>query len=414
MGPLTARATRASSFLGHVRIACAACCLLASAFAPAAELLLPPEDPVAAGSDLRLELLVTNDSGQPQRHVARDVLRVRLIANDQAFQVEMQREAEPDGPADIEIPPQGFRRLAYRVRLPLDVHGIVTARSLDNEARPLMFQVRADDEVPSPAPATAAAAENVPSVPAATPLTRESAFAAALSAYEPVYFSAGSHEGTNAKFQLSLKYRLFNEDAGLARRVPALGKLYLGYTQTSLWDLETRSNPFRDSSYKPRLFYADSDVWHAESTPLRLSAELGLGHESNGRGGAESRSINIAYVRPGLTLGRTGRWQATFAPMIYGYLDKEDNPDIPEYRGYVDYSLAVGKADSWQLSSMLREGTGEGWSLQLDLSYPLRSVALGNLNGYLHFQYFGGWGESLLDYDRRLPAQYRIGLMIVR
>ena len=148
--------------------------------------------------------------------------------------------------------------------------------------------------------------------------------------------------------------------------------------------------------------------------PLRLSGELGLGHESNGRGGAESRSINIAYVRPGLTLGRTGKWQLSFAPMIYAYLDKEDNPDIQEYRGYVDYSASIGKADSWQLTGMLREGTGDGWSLQMDLTYPLRSVALGNLNGYLHFQYFGGWGESLLDYDRRLPAQYRMGLMFVR
>ncbi len=362
---------------------------------------------------MRIELLVTNDDAQPMRYAVREVLRVRLIANDQAFQVELQRA--PDGEAGVlDIPPQGFRRIPYEVRLPFDVHGTVTARSLDIETRPLMFQVLPADEVTPPDTATAqVASADAPAAPPA-PLTRQSAFLSALSAYEPVYFSAGSHGGANAKFQVSLKFRLFNEDAGLARRVPALGQLYLGYTQTSLWDLESRSNPFRDTSYKPRLFYADGDVWDAETMPLRLSGEIGLGHESNGRGGDESRSINIAYVRPGLTLGRTGKWQLSFAPMIYTYLDKEDNPDIQEYRGYVDYTASIGKADSWQLTGMLREGTGEGWSLQMDLTYPLRSVALGNLNGYLHFQYFGGWGESLLDYDRRLPAQYRIGLMIVR
>ncbi len=360
-----------------------------------------------------MDLLVTNDGETPMRYTVHEVLRVRLIANHQAFQRELRRANVADG-GDIEIAPQGFRRIPYEVQLPFDVHGTVTARSLDIEAGPVMFQVIPADQVAQPGPAEPpAAAPGSPPAPPA-PLTRESAFLSALSAYEPVYFSAGSHGGANAKFQISLKFHLFNEDAGLARRVPALGRLYLGYTQTSLWELEVRSNPFRDTSYKPRLFYADGDVWHSDSMPLRLSGELGLGHESNGRGGVESRSINIAYVRPGLTLGRTGKWQLSFAPMVYTYLDKEDNPDIQEYRGYVDYSASIGKADSWQLTGMLREGTGDGWSLQMDLTYPLRSVALGNLNGYLHFQYFGGWGESLLDYDRRLPAQYRVGLMFVR
>ena len=390
-----------------------ACALLAARSAPAAELLLSPESAIAAGSSVRMELLVTNDGSTPMQYGVREALRARLVANDQAFQVDLERA--PDAAVgEITIPPQGFVRIVYRLRVPPDVRGTVTARVLEGEARAVMFEVLPAEEVAQPAalaqPAAATAAASAP----VAPLTRESAFAAALSAYEPVYFSFGAHEDANAKFQLSLKFRLFNRDAGLARRVPALGNLYLGYTQTSLWDMESRSNPFRDTSYKPRLFYVDTDVWHAENTPFRLSAELGLGHESNGRGGDESRSINIAYLRPGLIFGRTGKWQATFAPMIYSYLEREDNRDIASYRGHVDWSASVGKADSWQLSGMLREGSGEGWSLQMDLSYPLRSIALGNLNGYLHFQYFGGWGESLLDYDRRLPAQYRIGLMIVR
>ncbi|MCC7548864.1 MAG: phospholipase A [Burkholderiales bacterium] len=401
-------------------MAAAAACLCAARIALGGELLLPPTEDVAAGSIVRMDLLVTNDGGQPLRYAVRDVLRVRLIANDQAFQVDLQRDPDSASEAgadtgEIEIAPQAFRRIAYRVRLPLDVHGIIMARGQDGDARAVMFKVLPADQVAQP-DAQAGAASASPAATASTSplLTRESAFAAALSAYEPVYFSAGSHGGANAKFQLSLKYRLFNENAGLARRIPALAHLYLGYTQSSLWDLESRSNPFRDTSYQPRLFYADNDVWHGETQPVRLSAEFGLGHESNGRGGDESRSINIAYVRPGLTLGRTGKWQVTFAPKIYTYLDKEDNPDIAEYRGYVDYSATIGKADRWQLTGLLREGTGEGWSVQMDLSYPLRSVAIGNLNGYLHFQYFGGWGESMLDYDRRLPAQYRIGLMFVR
>jgi len=413
----TAPRSHNSSGAPRLRVFAIALALLVSTAASGAELLLPPDEAVAAGAGTRIELLVTNDGDEPMRYAVREALRVRLIANDQAFQIDLQREAgAPEG--EIELAPQNFRRIGYRAPLPLDVRGIVTVRSLDIAARPVMFQVLPPDQVAQPEPQAqpvdppVAAAET--GIPLQTPLTRESAFLAALSAYEPVYFSAGSHDGSNAKFQLSFKYRLFNQDAGLARRVPALGHLYLGYTQTSLWDLDAASNPFRDTSYKPRLFYSDTDVWHARERAVRLGAEFGIGHESNGRAGDESRSINIAYVRPGLTFGRTGKWQLSFAPMLYSYLDKEDNPDIQEYRGYVDYTATLGKADSWQLTGMLREGTGEGWSVQMDLTYPLRSVALGNLNGYIHFQYFGGWGESLIDYDRRLPAQYRIGLMIVR
>jgi outer membrane phospholipase A len=244
-------------------------------------------------------------------------------------------------------------------------------------------------------------------------LSRTAAFAEALSGYEPVYVAVGTDGDSTAKFQLSLKFRFFNEKAGLARRMRFLEDLYFGYTQTSLWDVGAPSSPFDDTAYKPRLFYSSPSAWTTPLAPVRLGVEGGLGHESNGRGGADSRSINIAYIRPSLVLGRPAEWQFTFAPMFVDYLDKEDNPDIDDYRGHVDWYASLGKADSTQLAATYRKGV-DGWSVQLDLSYPLRSVALGNLNGYLLFQYFDGYGETILRYNEQSDPQYRLGLMFVR
>ena len=76
-------------------------------------------------------------------------------------------------------------------------------------------------------------------------------------------------------------------------------------------------------------------------------------------------------------------------------------------------NVTLGKEDTWQLTGLFRKGS-QGFSAELDLSYPLRAVALGNLNGYVLLQYFDGYGESILDYNRRLPSQLRLGLMFVR
>ena len=121
----------------------------------------------------------------------------------------------------------------------------------------------------------------------------------------------------------------------------------------------------------------------------------------------------IAYVKPIFTFGDTRGWHLSVAPTLIDYLQDSDNPDIADYRGYVDLNVTFGKEDGWQLTGLFRKGS-KGYSTELDLSYPLGAVALGNLNGYVLLQYFDGYGESILDYNRRQPSQLRLGLMMVR
>jgi phospholipase A1 len=77
--------------------------------------------------------------------------------------------------------------------------------------------------------------------------------------------------------------------------------------------------------------------------------------------------------------------------------------------------VKVGETDDIQLATTMRKGTGKDpYSVPLDLSIPLSTPKLGNLGGYLHLQYFNGYGESLIDYKRQVRSQFRIGLMITR
>lgn len=231
-----------------------------------------------------------------------------------------------------------------------------------------------------------------------------------LSENDPMYFVVGARDGWSARFQLSFKYRLFDQGSGFGKDQPWLAGFYFAYTQTSIWDLESDSKPFRDTSYRPSLF------WRWERTDDKTwidGLRAGFEHESNGKEGELSRSINTLFVRP------AWRWKLRdgdsfeFTPKVYGYLDKDDNPDIQKYRGYVDWRFRYDAGGEWITTPQLRFGTSGKASLLLDVSKRIRDLKFGPVSGYLQFQYFSGYGEDILDYNVKRPAQFRIGFAIV-
>jgi outer membrane phospholipase A len=230
-----------------------------------------------------------------------------------------------------------------------------------------------------------------------------------LTENEPVYFVMGTRGGTNARFQLSFKYRLFDRALGWGSEQPWLAGFYLGYTQTSLWTLSGDSKPFRDTSYRPSLFWA----WQRTDDKTWIDAlRAGFEHESNGRDGAQSRSIDILFLRPEWRWALGNGKDVEFTPKIYGYLDKEENPDIQRYRGNVDWRLRYGdEGRSWAASA--RFGTAGKGSLTLDWFERTRVLGFGPVSGYFHVQFFAGYGEDILDYDRRFKSQLRLGFAIV-
>lgn len=226
-------------------------------------------------------------------------------------------------------------------------------------------------------------------------------FASWLSPYEPMYFLAGWRGGANAKFQISFRVRITHG-------------FCFSYTQTSLWDLDEASRPFRDTSYKPRLFWSSDRLPHGRSLS-KLGLEAGFGHESNGKDGSESRSIDVAYVRPMLWFGPLDGYRFVLAPRAFVYLYKSENPDIPDYRGYLDLDLSYGRENGLMALARLRKGTKGGYgSIEAAVTYPLSRVARDGTGLFATLEYFNGWGEDILNYDERLPWQVRIGLSVVR
>ena len=184
----------------------------------------------------------------------------------------------------------------------------------------------------------------------------------------------------------------------------------MGYTQNSLWDLSSDSEPFRDTSYRPSLF------WKWERAGQRAffdGARVGLEHESNGDEGERSRSLNVAFVRPEWQWRLRGGASFQFTPKLYAYLDKDENPDIDDYRGYADWRVRYDSGNLWITTAVARFGNSGKGSLQMDFARRTRDFRFGGVSGYLYAQYFNGYGEDILDYNERRRAQFRVGFAIV-
>lgn len=379
--------------------------LLAAGHAAHAEYVLSvPDGAARAGAPLRADLTILNDSDAPMRVELPAPLRARLETSKAVANFDL----APDRSGTVEIAPRQFLKVALRGDVPQDAAETATLTLTGFDTNRVAVQI-------APRDTSSNAAWNAPTPPARPAGTAliDKPPPLAVSVYEPVYFVVGGDGGLNAKFQISLRFRLFDDHGRLARRMPWIDDLYLSFSQTALWDLGELSKPFKDSSYRPRLFYANYDLARYFDGNLRVGVESGIGHESNGKEGDDSRSYNMLYARPTFTLGDPDGFRAYFAPLIHNYIAASDNPDIDDYRGYVDWLFGVGSKGGLDFWGVLRKGTRSDYgSVELSASYPLSKLSGGDLTGWLMLQYFNGYGESLLDYNRKLDSQVRLGIAI--
>jgi len=203
---------------------------------------------------------------------------------------------------------------------------------------------------------------------------------------------------TETKFQISLKSKLWQNVIG------DYSDLWFGYTQSSRWQIFNTqdSRPFRETDYEPELMLAFRTSYSIFGWQGKL-ASIGINHQSNGRTVPLSRSWN--RFMGSVALERDG-WTVMVRPWQRMHEDRkdDDNPDIEDFMGRGDL-LVTKNWGGHELSGMvrhsLRSGDRSHSAFELDYAFPIRN----NLKGY--FQFFNGYGESLIDYNR--SASY-IGL----
>jgi phospholipase A1/A2 len=246
--------------------------------------------------------------------------------------------------------------------------------------------------------------------PAAAKLERT--FAGRLGAHESIYFIYGPDKPA-AKFQFSFKYKILSFGEATAERIPST--LQFAFSQRSIWDITGTSSPFYDTSYMPELFYESLAPVSAKKGGLTwLGYQAGYKHESNGRDGPVSRSLNTLFVQPVFSIGTLESWHLIVAPRLFTYIGElGDNNDLKDYRGYGQLRLVIGKTSG---PSLMYTGiAGQHWNhftTQLDLTMPVRTHVL-NFETFLLVQYFNGYGESLLSY-RDKSETVRAGFSLVR
>lgn len=380
------------------------------------------------GAPVELQGVLFNDTGDTLNAPVADSLEATWIdAHGRETPVTFTLRTSPDAAA---LPVNTFTRMAWTGRLPKDAQGLMT---LHLQAAPeVLLAMQANNS--AEAGATVAARDTgrvtttgqLASAPVAnsagpdttanaTPATQApvsafDTFRNGLSPYEPIYFVVGGKGGATGRFQLSLKYRLFSPRD--AAQPGFMDHWYLGYTQTSLWDLHSPSIPFIDTTYNPSLFWMRESLWQSDNQRLALGLNAGLQHRSNGKDGDDSRSLNELYLQPELRLRTHLGSTVTLQPRFKYAVWTDRAMRYPETLGYVDWKLRWAQDNGLSLSALYRQGASGRGATQVEAAWPLKRTFL-DMNGYLYLQYFQGYGETLLDYNRKSGPQFRLGIALV-
>lgn len=223
--------------------------------------------------------------------------------------------------------------------------------------------------------------------------------------YKDNYFIFGppigykpTKENTNIKFQISISQKLTRST------LPFGTYLYLFYTQKVFWNVLENSMPMTDLNFNPGIGLAK---------PLFVKNRfIGkvffiLEHESNGRDGDASRSWNkVSFganimIDPNLMVN--GK---VWIPIVDGGY----NRDILDYSGIYQVGMQFFSKNR-RFNGSINLTKRRGWNLNYNTTIELAYRLWARDNQFLFLQYYNGYGEGLLEYNK-FHSQLRVGIVI--
>lgn len=228
--------------------------------------------------------------------------------------------------------------------------------------------------------------------------------------------AATNYRTTENRIQLSVRTKIAQGllTQGDARK----DSLWFGYTQQSYWQLFSGalSRPFRTTDHEPEAVYVYPADFNLPGGWRMRYAGLGAVHHSNGQPLPLSRSWNRVYLMAGMEKGDEFTVSARVWQRLKESAAKDDNPDISdiigrgEITGYWNFnkSNTVGLTLRHSLASQAKGSVRLEWLKTLgDSPDAARPSGL-----RLHTQLFSGYGDSLIDYNRRRTV-FSVGLSLV-
>lgn len=244
-------------------------------------------------------------------------------------------------------------------------------------------------------------AENVKVKLYPNPINEEKKDKFNLSYYEPMYILLGN---PTTRVNFSFKYQGF-------RNFP----FYLGYVQNIFWLLKEESKPFRDANFNPRIFYRLS--FHTEDQEDYVDL-IPYEHKSNGKSEPESRSFDASGAKVNWRFEYENWSLKPHFKALWRYNLDRTNKDFEEYVGPFEAGFVISQfsfdwLDKAELS--YRTYTGGEWGQHLERMSHEIGLAFrffgSDLTPAFYFQYFNGFSESLLHYNKR-EENFRIGFML--
>ncbi len=194
--------------------------------------------------------------------------------------------------------------------------------------------------------------------------------------------------------------------------------LWVAYTQKSYWQIfnSELSRPFRTTDHEPELIYIYP---HQISLPggwdYRLSG-VGLVHQSNGQTLPLSRSWNRVYLTGAAEKILSQESSLRLQARVWDRLresGEDENPGIENFIGRAELTGAWKINNQHTVGATLRHSLRKEARGSASAEWLIAPSSSPNYTGLrYHLQIFTGYGDSLVDYNRRRTA-ISLGLSLV-